>query len=188
MKFRMDATLRFWVDVAYDEIKLDHDNLTKQQLIAQILHQYQESGHAMRCLDNQGKIAWKASPRFLTMLADAERDAQDDSGSGDRSIPSNHSDLHNDRSRRNAFVFLVNVFPPAKTASGRRSLYDSSGEARSPASAKRVGRMPGPSGTRCNLLLSNRRFRSRGVVGGGKLCHCARSQDVAAAAIRIANY
>jgi hypothetical protein len=32
----------------------------------------------MRHLDNQGKIAWKASPRFLTMLADAERDAQDD--------------------------------------------------------------------------------------------------------------
>jgi hypothetical protein len=31
----------------------------------------------MRCLDNQGKIAWKASPRFLTKLADAERDAQD---------------------------------------------------------------------------------------------------------------
>jgi hypothetical protein len=32
----------------------------------------------MRHLDNQDKIAWKASPRFLTMLADAERDAQDD--------------------------------------------------------------------------------------------------------------
>jgi hypothetical protein len=29
-------------------------------------------------LDNQGKIGWKASPRFLTMLADAEREAQDD--------------------------------------------------------------------------------------------------------------
>jgi hypothetical protein len=32
----------------------------------------------MRYLDNQGKIAWKASPRFLTKLADAERDAQDE--------------------------------------------------------------------------------------------------------------
>ena len=32
----------------------------------------------MRHLDNQGKIAWKASPRFLTMLADAEREAQDE--------------------------------------------------------------------------------------------------------------
>jgi hypothetical protein len=75
MKLRMDKTLRFWVDVAYDDIKLDHINLTKPQLIAQILRQYEERGHAMRCLDKQGKVAWKASPRFLTKLADAERDA-----------------------------------------------------------------------------------------------------------------
>jgi hypothetical protein len=32
----------------------------------------------MRCLDNQGKIAWKATPRFLTMLADADREAEAD--------------------------------------------------------------------------------------------------------------
>ena len=32
----------------------------------------------MRYLNEQGKIAWKASPRFLTMLADAERDARED--------------------------------------------------------------------------------------------------------------
>lgn len=78
MKFRIDATLRFWVDVAYDEIKLDHIDLTKRQFVAQILWQYERRGDAMRCLDNQGKIGWKASPRFLTMLADAERDAQDE--------------------------------------------------------------------------------------------------------------
>jgi hypothetical protein len=78
MKFRMDATLRFWVDVAHEEIKVNHIDVTKPQLIAQILRQYEEHGHAMRYLDNQGKIGWKASPRFLTMLADAERDAQDE--------------------------------------------------------------------------------------------------------------
>ena len=32
----------------------------------------------MRYLNGNGKIAWKASPRFLTMLADAEHDAGDD--------------------------------------------------------------------------------------------------------------
>ena len=37
MNFRMDKTLRFWVDVGYDEIKLDHIDLTKRQLVAQIL-------------------------------------------------------------------------------------------------------------------------------------------------------
>jgi hypothetical protein len=74
----MDKTLRFWVDVAYDHIKSAHDNLTKRQLVAQILRTYEERGDATRCLDNQGNIAWKASPRFLTMLADAEREAEAD--------------------------------------------------------------------------------------------------------------
>jgi hypothetical protein len=78
MKIRMDKTLRFWVDVAYENVKSDHPKVTKRRLIAQILHQYQDRGDAMRYLDVEGKIAWKASPRFLTMLADAERDAQDE--------------------------------------------------------------------------------------------------------------
>jgi hypothetical protein len=78
MKLRMDATLRFWVDVAYDHIKSAHDNLTKRQLVAQILRKYEQRGDAMRYLDNQGKIAWKASPRFLTKLADAEHEAEAD--------------------------------------------------------------------------------------------------------------
>jgi len=78
MKFRMDKTLRFWVDVAYENVKYDHPKLTKRRLIAQILHQYQDRGDAMRGLDTNSKIAWRASPRFLTMLADAERDAQDE--------------------------------------------------------------------------------------------------------------
>jgi hypothetical protein len=74
----MDKTLRFWVDVAYEHIESEHEHLTKGQLIAQILRQYEGRGDAMRCLDDQGKVAWKASPRFLTMLADAEREAQDE--------------------------------------------------------------------------------------------------------------
>lgn len=78
MKRRMEKTLKFWVDAAYEEIKRDHMNLTRRQLLAQILQQYERRGDAMRYLNEQGKIAWKASPRFLMMLADAERDARDD--------------------------------------------------------------------------------------------------------------
>ena len=78
MKFRMDRTLRFWVDVAVEHIKSDDANLTKRQLLAQIPREYEKRGNAQRCLDSKGKIAWKASPRFLNMLADAERDARDD--------------------------------------------------------------------------------------------------------------
>ncbi len=93
MKFCMDKTLRFWIDVAYNDIKLDHINLTKRQLVAQILHQYQERGDAMRHLDNRGKITWKASPRFLTMPPNAKLRMTWKtfrSGSGDRlEIPSN---------------------------------------------------------------------------------------------------
>ena len=78
MKLRMEKTLRFWVDVAYEHIKSEHINLTKRQLLAEILREYERRGDAMRCLNKRGRIVWKASPRFLSMLADAERDARDD--------------------------------------------------------------------------------------------------------------
>src|ERR1700737_337613 len=78
MKFRMDKTLRFWIDVAYEHIKSHHYKLTKRQLVAQILLKYAQRGDALRRLNKQGKIVWKASQRFLSMFADAERDARDD--------------------------------------------------------------------------------------------------------------
>jgi hypothetical protein len=78
MKFQMDKTLLFWVDVAYEHIKSANSQLSKRQLVAQILRIYEQRGDAMRYLNANGKIAWKVSPRFLMMLADAERDARDD--------------------------------------------------------------------------------------------------------------
>jgi hypothetical protein len=78
MKLRIDNPLRFWIDVAYDHVKFDHPNLTKRQLLAEILRQYERRGDAMRYLNVKGKIAWKASPSFLDRITDAERDAQDE--------------------------------------------------------------------------------------------------------------
>jgi hypothetical protein len=78
MKIRMDKTLKFWVHAACDHIKQEYQNLTKRQLVIQILREYEKGGEALRCLDKRGKIVWKASPRFLRMLSDAERDAHDD--------------------------------------------------------------------------------------------------------------
>ena len=78
MKLRMDKTLQFWVDVTYEHIKSDNAELSKHQLMAQILREHERRGDAMRCLDRHGQIVWKASPRFLSMLSDAERDARDD--------------------------------------------------------------------------------------------------------------
>jgi hypothetical protein len=78
MKFRMDKTLRFWVDAAAEHIKSGNAKLSKRRLVAQVLREYERRGDAMRCLDRHGRIGWKASPRFLSMLSDAERDAHDD--------------------------------------------------------------------------------------------------------------
>jgi hypothetical protein len=78
MEHRMDKILQFWVDVACEHIKRTHPNLPKRQLVTHILRQYERRGDALRCLNRHGRITWKASPRFLDMLADAERDALDD--------------------------------------------------------------------------------------------------------------
>jgi hypothetical protein len=78
VKLQMDEILRFWAEVACKNLQFLGANLTKRQLLAQILRQYEQRGDAMRYLNENGKIAWKASPRFSTMLADAERDARDD--------------------------------------------------------------------------------------------------------------
>jgi hypothetical protein len=78
MKLRMTKTLRFWVDAAAEYIESGNTKLSRRQLVAQILREYERRGDAMRCLDRHGQIVWKASPRFLSMLADAERDARDD--------------------------------------------------------------------------------------------------------------
>jgi hypothetical protein len=79
MKLRMTKTLRFWVEVAAEHIKSGNTKLSRRQLVALTLREYERSGLAMRCLNRHGRIVWKASPRFLSMLADAEREAQDDS-------------------------------------------------------------------------------------------------------------
>jgi hypothetical protein len=74
----MDKTLKFWVHVACEDLKLNHPNITKRQLVSNVLREYERCGNAMRCLNRYGRIVWKASPRFLSALADAERDTRDD--------------------------------------------------------------------------------------------------------------
>ena len=78
MKFRMDKTLRFWVDCSYEEKRHENANRTRAELTAEILRDYERHGDAMRYLNVEGEIAWKASPRMLSRLADAEREVDDD--------------------------------------------------------------------------------------------------------------
>jgi hypothetical protein len=78
MQFRMSRILGFWVDVEYQAVNNQDSVRTKSELIAQILCEFEEAGDAMRSLDRKGRVAWKATPRMLSRLADAEQDARDD--------------------------------------------------------------------------------------------------------------
>ena len=71
-------TLRFWVDCSYEDRKHENASRTRAELIAEILCEYERSGDAMRYLNVNGQIAWKASPWLLARLADAEREVEDD--------------------------------------------------------------------------------------------------------------
>jgi hypothetical protein len=74
----MEKSLKFWVDCSYEDKKHENANHARVELIAEILRDYERSGHAMRYLNTKGQIAWKASPRMLSILADLEREAEDD--------------------------------------------------------------------------------------------------------------
>jgi hypothetical protein len=78
MKFRMTKILGFWVDVEYERIKNHETGRRRNELLAQILRNFEEAGEAMRYLNTEGEIAWKATPGMLTRLADAEQEARDD--------------------------------------------------------------------------------------------------------------
>ena len=78
MNFRMDKTLRFWVDCSYEDKKHQNAKRTKVELIAEILREYERHGDAMRYLTVNGQIAWKATPLMLQKLAVAEREVEDD--------------------------------------------------------------------------------------------------------------
>jgi hypothetical protein len=78
MKFRMTKALRFWVDVEYERIRNHCPGHSRTELLSQILRKFEEAGDALRYLNGDGRVAWKATPRMLTRLADAEHGARDD--------------------------------------------------------------------------------------------------------------
>jgi hypothetical protein len=78
IKIRMTRALRFWVDVECERIKNHRPGCPRTQLIAQILGKFEEVGEAMRYVNSQGEIAWKATTGMLSRLADAEQEAIDD--------------------------------------------------------------------------------------------------------------
>jgi hypothetical protein len=78
MNIQMDKILRFWVDCEFGSPDANFGVGVDAQRTAQILRQYEEMGYAMRRLNSKGQISWKATPLMLSVLADLERDAEDD--------------------------------------------------------------------------------------------------------------
>jgi hypothetical protein len=82
MKLRMTKKLKFWVDVACEQRKASTSHKGREALIAEVLSEFEEAGDATRYLRDDGKIGWKATPRMLDWLTDAERDAEEDEEDG----------------------------------------------------------------------------------------------------------
>jgi hypothetical protein len=78
MKIPMSKCLRLWVDVEYEDIQEQEPDRPRTDLIAAILRACEEAGDAMRFLNASGRVAWKATPRMLARLADAEQEARDE--------------------------------------------------------------------------------------------------------------
>ena len=78
MKIQMFRILRFWVDVECGDVKNQNPDRSRIAVIAQILRESEEAGDAMRFLNGDGRVAWKATPRMMIRLTDAEREVQDD--------------------------------------------------------------------------------------------------------------
>jgi hypothetical protein len=74
----MTKKLKFWVDVACEKRKAGTATESRQALLGKILREFEQAGDAMRYLRSDGKIGWKATPRMLDWLADAEREAVED--------------------------------------------------------------------------------------------------------------
>ena len=77
MKIRMDKTLRFWVDAPMRTLNpiTETHQTSADRSNPTAIRTTRRRDALPRC---EGKIALESDPAFLTMLADAERDAQDD--------------------------------------------------------------------------------------------------------------
>jgi hypothetical protein len=78
LTLRMAKTLRFWVKCEYADRHEEAPDKSGSEIISEILREFEEAGDAMRYLNADGRVAWKATPRMLTRLADAEQEARDD--------------------------------------------------------------------------------------------------------------
>jgi hypothetical protein len=80
MPFLMDKILAEYADQAYEPRRLGRNGVhtTDDLVLAETLAKLEASGDAMRLVDAEGRIAWKATPDLCQYLQDLEFDALED--------------------------------------------------------------------------------------------------------------
>jgi hypothetical protein len=75
-----DKILTEYADQAFETACLRRNDLqpARDQVSAETLADLEASGDAMRFLDSEGRIAWKATPKLRDYLMDLELDAKAD--------------------------------------------------------------------------------------------------------------
>ena len=78
MPILMDKILTEYADRAFVAARLRRNGVhpTRDRVFAEVLTKLEASGDAMRFVDNNGRIAWKATPSLCQHLKDLELDAQ----------------------------------------------------------------------------------------------------------------
>jgi hypothetical protein len=80
MPIFMDKILTEYVDQAYEVSRLGRNGVhtTCDRVLARVLSMLEACGDAMRFVDTDGRIAWRATPNLCQHLNDLKVDAQDD--------------------------------------------------------------------------------------------------------------
>ena len=80
MKVALDKTLTEYADQAYETARLGRNGVhtTCDRAFARVLAKLEAVGDAMRYLNSDGQIAWKATPKLRDYLMDVQLDAEAD--------------------------------------------------------------------------------------------------------------
>jgi hypothetical protein len=80
MPILMDKILTEYADQAYETARLRRNDVhpSRERASAEMLAELEATGDAMRFVDANGRIAWKATPQLRAYLMDLELDAEAD--------------------------------------------------------------------------------------------------------------
>ena len=80
MPILIDKTLTEYADQAYETARLRRNGVhtARERVSARMLAELEAIGDAMRHLNSDGQIAWKATPKLRDYLMDLQLDAEAD--------------------------------------------------------------------------------------------------------------